>query len=88
MRTTLNIDDYILRQIKEEAHRSGRPLKKVVNEALREGLEQLQRPVPTIPYKCKTYAKGYPPRIDFDKALELAAALEDMEITRKLKLRK
>jgi len=33
MRTTLAIDDDLLRQLKDRAHRTGQPLKKVVNEA-------------------------------------------------------
>lgn len=44
MRTTLVIDDYVMWDVKEKAHRTGQPLKKVVNEAIRLGLAQLERP--------------------------------------------
>ena len=88
MRTTLVIDDYVMRELKEKAHRTGQPLKKVVNEAIRMGLVQLERPSQKKPYRSKTYSMGYPPRGGLDKALEIAAALEDEEVARKLRLRK
>ena len=88
MRTTLVIDDHLLRQLKDRAHRTGLPLKKVVNEALRAGLSQLRKPHRRKAYRSKTYAMGYPPQGSFDKALAIAATLEDEEIARKLMLRK
>jgi hypothetical protein len=88
MRTTLTIDDYLMRELKELAHRSGQPLKKVVNDTVRAGLEQRRRPGPSKPYRCRTYAMGFPPRMNLDKALEIAAAMEDDEIARKLALKK
>lgn len=77
-----------MKELKEVAHRSGQPLKRVVNDALRAGLEQLKKPSPAKPYRCKTFSMGYPPRVDLDKALYIAATLEDEEITRKLSLKK
>jgi hypothetical protein len=88
MRTTLVIDDHLLRQLKDRAHFTGQPLKKVVNETLRTGLSQLRRPHRKKVYRSKTYAMGYPPQGSFDKALSMAASLEDDEIARKLMLRK
>ncbi|MBC8392031.1 MAG: DUF2191 domain-containing protein [Deltaproteobacteria bacterium] len=88
MRTTLTIDDHIMKELKEAAHRSGQPLKRVVNNALRAGLGQLKRPIPSKPYRCKTFSMGYPPRVNLDKALYIATTLEDEEITRKLSLKK
>jgi hypothetical protein len=88
MRTTLAIDDHLLRQLKDRAHRTGQPLKKVVNEALRAGLYQRRKPPRPKAYRSKTYAMGYPPQGCFDKALGIAATLEDEEIARKLMLRK
>lgn len=37
-RTTLRIDDELLRQLREKASREGRPLQDVTNEILRHGL--------------------------------------------------
>ena len=89
MRTTLTIDDYLMRELKEVAHRSGLSLKQVVNQALQAGIEQLRKPsAPRVPYNCKIYSMGYPPRANLDKALEIASALEDEKIVRKIVLRK
>jgi hypothetical protein len=88
MRTTLVIDDYLMRELKEKAHRTGKPLKALVNEALRRGLSELDAPSQKKPYRGRTYSMGYPPRLNLDKALEIAAALEDEEVVRKLTLRK
>jgi hypothetical protein len=88
MRTTLVIDDHVMRELKDKAHRTGQPLKRVVNDALRVGLEQLQRPSQMKPCRVKTYSMGYPPRVNLDKAMEIASALEEEEIARKLRLRK
>ncbi|MEW6428251.1 MAG: DUF2191 domain-containing protein [Thermodesulfobacteriota bacterium] len=88
MRTTLTIEDALLRTLKEMAHRSGKPLKDTVNAALRAGIEQMSSPPPRRRYRCKTFSLGSPEQVNFDKALDLAAALEDEEICRKLTLRK
>ncbi len=82
------IEDYLMRELKEKANRTDQPLKKVVNEVLRAGLQQIRKPEPGERYKCKTYSMGYPPRANLDKALEIASVLEDEEIIRKLSLRK
>lgn len=84
----MTVDDYIMRELKEVAYRSGLPLKQVVNRALRAGLEQLcRRSAPRL-YRCKTYSMGSAPRSNLEKALEIASSLEDEEIRRKLSLRK
>jgi hypothetical protein len=38
MRTTLTLDDDLARVLSDEAHRTRRPFKRVVNDALRRGL--------------------------------------------------
>ena len=38
MRTTLTIDDALLRQLRQKALDSGKPFKQVVNDTLRAGL--------------------------------------------------
>ena len=89
MRTTLTIDDQIAKTLKSVAHRSGKPLKHVVNETLRAGLAAAHAPGRARPYRLKPASLGgVLPGIDLDKALRLAARLEDHEIARKLALRK
>ena len=87
MRTTLTIDDHLIRQLKQTAHGADVPLKQVVNTALRIGLEQMQHPRAKRCYRTKTFAMGRPEML-LDKALGLSSALEDEELARKLALRK
>ena len=88
MRTTLTIDDDLMRELKQKANEAGSPVKEIVNKALRTGLKEIDKPKPYKPYKCKTFSLGYPPRADLDHALDLAEKLEAEEIARKLSLRK
>ena len=82
MRTTLHIDDDILQELKREANRASAPFREMVNRVLRLGLKRLH-PASAQPYRCRTFAMGFPPSSNLDKALELAALLEDEEIVRK-----
>lgn len=88
MRTTLTIDDDLMQAIRDAAHRTGRPLKLVVNEALRAGLAQRRERPTSTPYETPTFSMGHPPRVHLDKALALASSLEDEEVARKLTMRK
>jgi len=89
MRTTLTIDERIARDLKEIAHRSGKPFKQVVNETLHAGLDARKSARRPRRYRLEPSSLGDPlPGIDLDKALQLADSLEDLEIARKLELRK
>jgi hypothetical protein len=88
MRTTLTIDDDLIRKLRENAHEKGVLFKEIVNQALKVGLVHLDKPKRIKPYKCKTFSLGYPPSADLDHALNLADRLESEEIARKLALRK
>lgn len=43
MRTTLNIEDSLLRKLKEKAAREGQTLQRVANDVLRQGLARTQK---------------------------------------------
>lgn len=88
MRTTLTIDDQIMAELKERAHRQNVPLTQVVNEVLRRGLQAEGPRYPRKRIRAKTFAMGQPLVPSLDKSLALAAALEDEEIARRLALRK
>jgi hypothetical protein len=89
MRTTLTLDERIAKALKDVAHRTGRPLKQVVNDALRAGLAAGQAAAKARRYRVKPAALGgIVGSVDLHKALRLADALEDREIARKLALRK
>jgi hypothetical protein len=88
VRTTLTLDKDLALMLREEARRSGRPLKRIVNEALRAGLVARKRP-PAHRYRLTPVKLGgVVPGVDLDKALRLAASLEDEAIAGKLELRK
>jgi len=89
MRTTLTIDEHLARDLKEIAHRSGKPFKQVVNETLHAGLNARRAPGRARRYRLKPASLGQAlPGIDLDKASQLADSIEDAEIVRKLELRK
>jgi hypothetical protein len=88
MRTTVDLDPHLLKRLRAEAHRRGIPFKELLTTILQRGLED--RPAGSrARYRCPTYAMGEPlASLNLDKALNIAAALEDQEIVRKLRLRK
>lgn len=88
MRTTVTIDDDLLDRLKRQARRSRRPLKAVIDEALRLGMDRLSPPARRRPFRQRTFRMGYPPGTQLDKALQLAARLEDEEFARRLALGK
>lgn len=88
MRTTLNIDDALLRRLKREAEIRGQSLTEIVNRVLQLGVARLHPESRREAYQCPRFSMGFPPVGNPDKALALAAALEDEETVRKLQLRK
>ncbi|MDP9362019.1 MAG: DUF2191 domain-containing protein [Acidobacteriota bacterium] len=89
MRTTLTLEDRIARDLKQLAHRSGKPFKAVVNETLRAGLTAKQEIRAKKRYRLRPASLGgLLLDVNLDKALSLADALEDEEVARKLDLRK
>jgi hypothetical protein len=87
MRSTLTIDDSLFRELRAVAHRTDSSLKEVVNRALRIGLSQLEDRGRPKRYRTSVFAMGTP-RANLDKALQVAASLEDEETLHKLELRK
>jgi plasmid stability protein len=86
MRTTLTLDPDLAEALRERAHRTHRPFKDVVNEALRAGLAAGPK---ARRYRLKPASLGgVMAGVDLDKALALADRLEDAAIARKLDLRK
>jgi hypothetical protein len=89
VRTTLTLDDRVVRDLKEIAHRSGKPFKVVVNETLEAGLTAGQQRPKAKRYRVRPASLGGLRKgIDLDKALALSDSLEDVELIRKLESRK
>jgi len=88
MRTTVRVDDEILERLKAQARREKTSLTRVLNRTLRAGLQASRtRPRKPTPYREQVQAMGRP-AIDLDRALRVAAALEDEETLREISLRK
>jgi hypothetical protein len=88
MRTTLTLDDRLLADLKQVSLDSGRPLKVVVNETLRAGL-QGQKAIPKTRYRLQPAAMGKPLVAGgLEKALRLADEIEDMATISELEQRK
>jgi hypothetical protein len=87
MRTTVTLDPDVEALIRRVMKRRGLSFKAALNQAIRDGLAN---PAPKAgrPYAMKTFRMGYRPEAALDRALSLAAAIEDEELIRKLSLRK
>ncbi|RPI11439.1 MAG: DUF2191 domain-containing protein [Zetaproteobacteria bacterium] len=88
MRTTIRIDDELLGKLKEEARKQNISLARLLDRTLRAGMHASRSARrPRRRYRERTHAMGAP-NVALDKALALAAGLEDQEIVRKMMLRK
>ena len=58
MKTTLTLDDDIADKTRALASKLGKPLKSVANEALRLGLESVEKPARARRYRMKPHAMG------------------------------
>ncbi|TPW14043.1 MAG: hypothetical protein FD129_1154 [bacterium] len=88
MRTTLTLDDALVRALKDLAHRSARSFKDVVNDTLRAGLSQTGRGSARKYTLRPAHLGEVTAGVNLDQALRLADRLEDLEVARKLELRK
>lgn len=81
---TLDPDvEALLRRIMRER---GVSFKEALNQAVRDGLGR--PPAAARSYRLETHRMGFRPEIALERALSIAAALEDDEIARKMSLRK
>jgi hypothetical protein len=87
MRTTVTLDPDIAAKLRALARERGVSFKEALNGVLRLGLSAGGAGV-ARPYRVTTHRMGLRQGIDLDKALRLAAELEDAETLRKLELRK
>ncbi|OGO69881.1 MAG: antitoxin [Chloroflexi bacterium RBG_19FT_COMBO_56_12] len=77
MRTTIRIDDQLLREAKQLAARTGQSLTSVIEDALREVLARQREPGKRKPVRLTTFTgRGPLPGVDLDDS---AALLDLME---------
>lgn len=86
MRTTVTLDPDVEALVRRRMRESGLSFKVALNQAVVAGLGA--RRAPARPYRLRTYPMGFRPELDLDRALTLAAAIEDQEVLHKLSLRK
>ncbi len=84
MRTTITLEPDVDAAVRRLMRERGLSFKQAVNEAIRAGLLGRSR---KGAFRTRTYDMGVP-QVPIDKALRLAAALEDEELLRKLAARK
>ena len=76
MRTTLTIDDDLIDKARSIATRLQIPFRKVVNEALRAGLETAESSAKSRPYRTRPHSMGLKPGRNLDNIQELLAQIE------------
>ncbi len=79
VRTTVTLDDDTLALIQRLMRERGVSFKKALNDAIREGAQH--RPAPRL-FETKTADLGVP-TVSLDRALQVAAELEDEELIRR-----
>jgi hypothetical protein len=79
MRTTVTLDDDTVVLLRRRMHERGVSFKQALNDAIRDGAEG--RPSPAR-FATKTADLGVP-TVNLDRALQLAADLEDEELLRR-----
>jgi hypothetical protein len=75
VRTTLTLDPDVVRLLDDAVHRERRPIKQVVNEALRRGLTTPSPP--REPYRMKVHHSALRPGLDLTGFNKLADELAD-----------
>jgi hypothetical protein len=83
MRTTVRIENELLEELKARAADQEVSLTQVVNQTIRRGLAGGEQQKASAPFVQQTYDMGVP-RFDVNKALSVAADLEDEYIMQKL----
>ena len=76
MRTTLTIDDDVLDRARDLSAKLRKPFKTVINEALRAGLDQVEKPAERRRYKTKPHKMGLKSGRDLDNIQELLSVIE------------
>jgi hypothetical protein len=79
VRTTVTLDDDTLALIQRLMKERGVSFKKALNDAIREGAQYRSGPPP---FETRTADLGVP-TVNLDRALQIAAELEDEELLRR-----
>lgn len=77
MRTTVRLDDRLLRELKEHAAKHGRTLTAVIEDALRQFLTRAEGTKKLPPYRPITFKGRLQPGIDLDDTASLLDVMEE-----------
>jgi hypothetical protein len=78
MRTTIRLDEQLLREAKRLALDTGRTLTAVIEDALRESLVRRRTTAPREPVRLRTYAgRGPRPGVDLDDSAALRELMDE-----------
>ena len=84
MRTTVTLEEDVQALIEGVMREKGVSFREALNGAVRAGLARKD----SARFQQRTFSMGFRPEVNYDKALALAGALEDQELTHKLALGK
>lgn len=87
MRSTVTLDPDVESLLRNRMRERGLSFKEAINQALRLALSARSGADGT-PYVLPTFHMGFRPEVSLDRALALAAELEDQETARKLSMQK
>ena len=76
MRTTLTIEQDVLDRARDVADRLRRPLRRVINDALRIGLDEVEKPAVRKPYRTIPRDMGHRDGFCLDNIQEVLAQAE------------
>ena len=76
MRTTLTLDEDVSQRAREIAAKKKKPFKAVINDALRKGLDQMEKPLKSRPYRTQPHKMGLREGYDLDNIQELLVHAE------------
>ena len=80
MRTTIQMDDQLLMEAKQRAAKTGRTLKAVIEDALREAFARQEPPPQNARIKLKTFkGRGVQPGVDLDDTASLHDLMEQRD---------
>lgn len=87
VRTTVTLEPDVEEAVRRLMRERGIGFKAAVNEAIRRGLAPIPADHPEA-RSTPTFRMGWAPEVNLDKALALAARLEDEALARRLAVRK
>lgn len=75
IRTTVTLDEDVVRRLKQESRRRGIPFRQTINAVLRSGL-QVEHDKPRTPFRVEPFHLGTYPGMNYDNIHELLDLVE------------